>query len=465
MKYTQDQISALETMVPWVNSPITDPLDYLYTLDGAAGTGKTTVTKEFIRRIGILPSKIAVTAPTHKAKKVIKNATGYNAETIQKLLGLRPDVQMDKFDINSPAFKPIGKSTLRHYKIILIDESSMLNNAAFQLLHKEAVKHKIRIVFLGDAYQLPPVGEKISKVFSTVKHISTLTTVVRQGNDNPMSEILQMLREDIKNGTDKGIKTLLERGSNVLHDKGFKCLPLKSTSTQVSFGSELLMYYYSSEYDVMPDYMKFITYTNESVETWSEAIRQQLLKGDYKNQINVGESLTGYGSITEDKTTKLIIENSEDYTITKITRGRSSFDIDGFYTTLVNSDGDSSTVFIVDRVDINNFKRTCIEKLDLAQARKGFYWKKFFEFKQSHLLLDTLYRDESKPKNSFGNLLCKKDLYYSYGVTVHKSQGSSYENAAINLQDLYKSYDQGERARLIYVALSRTKNMNLLLVK
>ena len=40
---------------------------------------------------------IVVSAPTHKAKKVIKNTTGKQAETLHALLGLRPDLDLDQY--------------------------------------------------------------------------------------------------------------------------------------------------------------------------------------------------------------------------------------------------------------------------------------------------------------------------------------------------------------------------------
>lgn len=85
----------------WSNTPIKQPSDLLYTLDGAAGTGKTTIAREFISNLKASKTQLAVTAPTHKAKKVIQDATDFKSQTIQKLLGLRPDVNLDGFNPNN----------------------------------------------------------------------------------------------------------------------------------------------------------------------------------------------------------------------------------------------------------------------------------------------------------------------------------------------------------------------------
>ena len=469
MKYTIDQQEALDSMLEWSKLPLTTEDSLFYTVNGAAGTGKTTITKAFINSLKMARSKIAVTAPTHKAKKQIQNATDFNGQTIQKLLGLRPDVNIDKFDINNPTFNPIGEDQFQFFKVILIDESSMLNKDAYDLICKKAVSYKTRVVFLGDEYQLPPIGEKISKVFTAVKNVSTLTTIVRQGDDNPMSPILKMLRADIKYDTSNGIETLIAKQEEVLNDKGFRCLH-KTLSEDVSttFGAALLPYYYSTEYTHNINHMKFIAYTNDSVELWSDALRGEILKEKAKNILNVGESLLGYKSIIADRHNTLIIENSEDYFITYIEDAVSDFGIKGFRVTLTNTKDLDRTVFVVNHKDKENFEKfrtVCINKLDIAKAKRGGYWRQFFLFKNQHLLLVDVARNPNISIKTYGNLLCKKELYYNYGVTVHKSQGSSYENVAVNLIDLYKNYNTSERARLIYVALSRTKNINLILVK
>lgn len=469
MNYTPDQEEALTNMIAWTKTEPEATLDYLYTLNGAAGTGKTTITKAFLSRLKIGKSKVAVTAPTHKAKKEIQKATDYVGQTIQKLLGLRPDMNMKDFDINDPKFRVLGKDLMKLYKYVLIDESSMLNADSFKLICEQAKKHKIRVVFLGDSFQLPPVNEKISKVFSTVKNQSTLTTMVRQGDDNPMTSILQLLRKDIVDGTQHGIEAMTTDKQIVIGDKGFKCLPSKADPVfgDVTFGKEMLLKFMSTEYTVDKNYIKFIAYTNDTVVKWSELLRLRLLGEDAENLINKGEVLTGYSSITDYKTNTAIIATSEDYTVESSAYILNTDSIKGYNTRLVNEKGNFRTVFIVNHLDEENLQRfrdIAIPLLQTAINRRGRYWTKWYEFKHANLLLVDTYKDPNAAKSRH-NLLCKKDLYYGYGVTVHKSQGSTYTYAAINMVDLYTNYDESERARLIYVALSRCRNMNLILVK
>ena len=51
---------------------------------------------------------------------MIQKVTGYTGTTIQKLLGLRPNTDIEKFDINRPKFDPLGRDEIQYYKIIIL---------------------------------------------------------------------------------------------------------------------------------------------------------------------------------------------------------------------------------------------------------------------------------------------------------------------------------------------------------
>lgn len=448
MTYTNDQNRALDAMALWIKSPVTEPADLLYTLNGAAGTGKTTVVKAFIQSLTIPKSQVAVTAPTHQAKKVISNATDFPADTIQKLLGLRPDVSLDDYNPNNPKFNPISQDKIGYYKIVIIDESSMLNAEAYKLLKSKASKHNVRLLFLGDSFQLPPVNESVSKVFSEAKHISTLEEVVRQNAENPMTRILKIVRQDVKYGTENGIAEMVKVGKDIRGAEGFKCL------SKTPFGEELLNMYYSTEYKHDANHIRFLSYTNVSVETWCNALRKKVQK-DSNNQVAFNEMMVGYTTIVDRKTNDVILENGEDYEIINIEKDESAAGIAGFYVKLSTISGYTTTIFIVDNNDIAKFTEVYMEKLNKAKANRA--WQAYYNFKNYHLLM----QDIPIP----GQYPCRKDIYYSYGSTVHKAQGATFNNVALNLKNLYTNRLVSERNRLIYVALSRAENMNLILVQ
>ena len=57
------------------------------------------------------------------------------------------------------------------------------------------------------------------------------------------------------------------------------------------------------------------------------------------------------------------------------------------------------------------------------------------------------------------NLLGKyADVKYNYALTVHKSQGSTFDNAIVINCDIKRVQDKKERNKLLYTAVTRAKN-------
>ena len=181
------------------------------TVDGSAGTGKTTVLRYIYESEDNLNKTfctidpnytdkyMVLTATTNKAVNVLQSQfsnTFVNVRTIHSLLGLRP-------------FKGRLSSsyTLKHLaqslgnRIIVIDECSMINQDLFQLNRNRATTYNVKILYVGDSLQLPPVNEEISLTFATVKNKVVLTDIVRQEEGNPLLELFSLLRDDIKNQT------------------------------------------------------------------------------------------------------------------------------------------------------------------------------------------------------------------------------------------------------------------------
>jgi len=444
MEYNEGQLKALDSLAKWATLTPQTKEDFFFTLSGWSGTGKTTIIKTFLETLNISENQIGVSAPTHQAKKVIAEATGFEAETIQSLLGLRPDTNLDNFNPNKPVFNPLSKEKINEFAIIIIDEASMINSHAFNYIALLSFKYKVRIVYLGDAYQLAPVGEKVSKVFTTSKHTSALTQVMRQDDSNPMVRLIHLLRQDVMNGTEVGINTLLKLGTNKNGNKGLECLN-KQQFTDIVFEN-----YLSSEYQVSSNHIKFLAYTNDCVEGWAKHIRATVLGEASVNPLIVGEKLLGYNTISIDDTT--IVNNGEEVIIITISEpyedGRN---ILGYNATLSTERG-LKNVFIVSPLD-TVFKVVVADLIAKAKIDRR-KWKNYFDFKNNYLLLYNTYYNDNK------TILAKKDIHYASALTVHKSQGDTFDNVAFNLPNVLRNYKQDERSRLLYVGLSRLKYCN-----
>ncbi|MDD4187540.1 MAG: ATP-dependent RecD-like DNA helicase [Bacilli bacterium] len=124
-------------------------------ITGGPGTGKTTIIKGIIKIYGWLNNlsdksihkDVLLLAPTGRAAKRMSETTNLPASTIHRFL--KWDKERNIFGINE--FNKL------YYKLIIIDETSMIDNHLLSALFK-GLDLRTQIVFVGDEYQLPSVG-------------------------------------------------------------------------------------------------------------------------------------------------------------------------------------------------------------------------------------------------------------------------------------------------------------------
>lgn len=113
-------------------------------ITGGPGTGKSTCLRVALDRLpGV---KVELAAPTGKASKRMQEVTGREARTIHRLLEYKPGVGFQR-----DATNPLDAA------LIIVDEASMLDVELGAALFKAIGPHT-RLILVGDANQLPPVG-------------------------------------------------------------------------------------------------------------------------------------------------------------------------------------------------------------------------------------------------------------------------------------------------------------------
>lgn len=173
-------------------------------LTGAAGTGKTYLINEFIRRAKKRRKSIAVTATTGLA------ATHLNGTTIHSWAGIGIHDELPRL-----FFQKVGKQRqglIAKADILIIDEISMLHDYRLDMVEEVARKVRgndkpfggLQVVLVGDFFQLPPVNRNDSRAGSFVLSSTTwqegnftvcyLEQQYRQSDDDAYAQILNGIR-------------------------------------------------------------------------------------------------------------------------------------------------------------------------------------------------------------------------------------------------------------------------------
>lgn len=118
-------------------------------ITGGPGTGKTTTLKAIIDVFEHLEKKILLAAPTGRAAKRMKEATGRDASTIHRML----EIGITDEQINY-GYEEINALEC---DVLIVDEMSMVNLSIMNILLK-SINPGTRLILVGDKDQLPSVG-------------------------------------------------------------------------------------------------------------------------------------------------------------------------------------------------------------------------------------------------------------------------------------------------------------------
>ena len=166
------QVSEASLSVEQISAVSASLASGLLVVTGGPGTGKTTVTRSIVEAHRTHGENVLLGAPTGRAAKRLQEATGCEAKTLHRLLEWSP--RTGGFGRNSEF--PLDAD------VVLVDEASMIDLRLMADL-LAAISGKTRLVLVGDADQLPPVGAGrpfLNLLRSGVCSVSRLTAVFRQ---------------------------------------------------------------------------------------------------------------------------------------------------------------------------------------------------------------------------------------------------------------------------------------------
>jgi exodeoxyribonuclease-5 len=185
----------------------------LFILRGYAGTGKTTVVKALAEVLPQIGKKTVLLAPTGRAAKVLSSYTKKAANTIHRKIYLARTNKDGLIDL-----KP--QVNYHKHTLFIVDEASMIQHTMsadgvlfqtrnllddlFQFVYSG---ENCRMLFIGDAAQLPPVGLDYSPALdhaflTNAYHLSIdtfeLTEVVRQAKKSGILVNATKVRQQVQ---------------------------------------------------------------------------------------------------------------------------------------------------------------------------------------------------------------------------------------------------------------------------
>jgi len=459
---TQSQQAAFDTLLDFVEGRTGAAMAVL---EGFAGTGKTTLVGMLLAQLENL--KIAVAAPTNKAVRVLRDKlkdagaplgdspndpytnrlsddAGISFGSIHSFLGL----QMKELDDGTQECSPARDSSLHLYNLAVVDECSMIGTEMFT--HIAAAKRSCLVLFVGDPAQLPPIAptEHLSPTFSRVTLKITLNEVVRQAAENPIIALSVMLRSAIESGhwaDPNAMAAILP--------------PLPADAALVTGNADTVAEY--ALWEIRAGYdARVIAYTNKMVQAYNYRIHEALY-GATERPFVVGERVivqeaceaSSIDDLSLPSRMKTMLITSEEATVIAIETGGNPLwpDVPACRLVLERDYGKSVSVYMADNPqDIERTVSQCFAEWRSLKAKAdalraiGRPWAR-----DAH--------DDAKHASAKAWALRKAfaNLRHAYAITAHKSQGSTFDTAIIDLKDMARMRSAFQFNRGLYVAATR----------
>lgn len=417
----------------------------MMTLEGYAGTGKTTLVGELLRTIGGACGRVAIAAPTNKAVRVLMeklgDASGVEYGSIHSFLGLRMQEQED----GQQTCKKEGESTLHNYSLVIIDECSMISRELFRYILTS--KGDCLVLFVGDPAQLPPVGDKErSPVFDMVQSKVSLTNVVRQAESNPIIKLSMKIRDciEVDQMTDPNI---LSAVLPPVEDGPAACLVCGGFDTAVSWAL--------SEIEQGRD-ARIIAFTNVQVQRYNQFIHDHRFGSRGDCRFAISETVIAHQGF-DAKTSKyrpVSIHTSEELEVVAVTKEHHPKwdDIPAHRVELERDSGEIVEAYVAD-------DQLALDSLISQQFAE---WRRLKdESKRAKQSGDGNKADilelEAKTASNKAWAMRKAfaPLRHSYAITAHKSQGSTFDTALVDYTNLCRIKTPFDFNRALYVAITR----------
>ncbi len=186
MEFSPQQDQALVAVSQWLK----DNDRQVFRLFGYAGTGKTTLARQFAEGVDGI---VQFAAFTGKAAQVMRAKGASNAKTIHSLI-YRPRGEEEREDAvtgktgMAPTFTLNRSADIAKAKLVIVDECSMVDEE----LGRDLLSFGTPVLVLGDPGQLPPISG--GGFFTEAEPDFMLTEIHRQAAENPIIRLAMSVR-------------------------------------------------------------------------------------------------------------------------------------------------------------------------------------------------------------------------------------------------------------------------------
>ena len=422
INYTAGQTKALEDISKLID---TGKQGY-YLLAGYAGTGKTTIAENIAKYAKSVGRNVVILAPTNKAAKVLNDklkstGTATEAMTIHSAIYGEPDE-----DGEWMISKAVAPGT-----VLIIDESSMIDKEVMQDLMSSLKKNNL-LIFMGDGFQLEPVGENPGLFTGNVAEVkdnkTELTEVKRQALDSDILSVATLVRTDNKayvpsESTEdfKVVNTkreFLDDFTNSVKNNEDSVAIVATNNERIFLNNMARKAKFGSDTKVMEDGETLISVANSSTFSNSELFKIK----NVQDEGTIHKIAFTFGNKTQ------------------------SYDMHLMYVNLENG---------------NSVKVMHFPDLDKPSLYHGQILKAIKD--SNPALFDSLNNDQDIIYTRKGVAKLSKAISittYGYALTAHKSQGSQWEKVFVNQNYNAPTWNA---ARWYYTAITRAANQVVVL--
>ena len=381
-------------------------------LTGWAGTGKTYTTAEIVER---LDGSVIALAPTHRACKILaQQLPGVDVQTVHSGCGLIPCDRTGK-----PIEVAEVKAKFADY--VIIDEASMVSSHLLEKIRQLPGKK----IYVGDPYQLAPVGETTTPAFVNLP-CAKLTETRRYAPGSVLDELTSYLRRCIDEKKHANIAAI-ERAMQVV-DGGV-------TEAARLFKQD-------------PDNSVVVAYRNEIV---SDVCKE--IQGGDRYELREGEPIVmmdRWAPWDAQKNRSVVLAHNG-------TEGHVEHKHNDSLIRMRYAFGGSDDVPVLPPSQIKHWL-DMRKKLAAMVRCSRENWRKFcLSEKSIEKYVDKSALEAMRDLSQFAI------VRQTWATTAHKAQGGSYDRVIVMWDDLLRARRDAEMfARLLYVAATRVRSVDQL---